>query len=103
MVGLGKWKFNVDTMFYRGDAFLSIGEKDGEYDIGLELPGMDVPDFSVNDIQAEGNTVTGNVKTSLLRGKEIPFSYTFEGESASGFMKVPFMGKIKLNNGVKVG
>jgi len=103
MLGLGKWKFNVNTMIYRGEAFLTIGEKDGEYDIGIELPGQDnVPDFEIFDMAAEGNTITGSVKTSLLRGKVIPFSATFDGDTASGFLKVPFVGKIDLKDGVKV-
>jgi len=102
MIGIGKWKFFVDTMFYRGDAVLVISEKDGKPDIGLDMPGMDVPDFSVSDMEYDGNTVTGNVQTSLLKGKNIPFSCTFEGDRANGFLKIPFIGKVKLNNGVKI-
>ena len=103
MLGLGKWKFNVDTMFYKGEAFLTISNSNGDYDINVDLPGMNVPDFSVSDMVADGNTLTGNVQTSLLKGKDIPFSGTFEGDTANGFLKIPFMGKVKLENGVKIG
>jgi len=102
MLGLGKWKFFVDTMFYRGDAFLIIMDKDGEYDVDIDLPGIQKPDFSFGDLAIEGNTITGTAQTSLLKGKLIPFSATFEGDTANGFLKVPFIGKIKLSNGVKV-
>jgi len=103
MVGLGKWKFFVDTMFYRGDAVLTVGDKNGKYDISIDLPGIDVPDFTISDMQADGNTVTGNVQTSLLKGKDIPFSCTFDGDTANGFLKVPFMGKVALKEGKKIG
>ena len=102
MIGLGKWKFFVDTMFYRGDATLIITDNGGTPGIELDLPGMDVPDFSVSDMAYDGNTVTGNVQTSMLKGKNIPFSCTFEGNTANGFLKIPFIGKVKLSNGTKI-
>ena len=103
MIGIGKWKFNVDTMFYRGEAYLIISEKDGKPDIELDLPGQQVPDFAVSGLEYEGSTVTGMIQTSMLKGKDIPFSCTFEGDTANGFLKIPFIGKVKLNNGERVG
>jgi len=102
MLGLGKWKFKLDTMFYRGDAFLTVGEQDGEYDIGIELVDMNLPEFSYEGLEVEGDTVTGIAHTDLLRGKDIPFTITFEGDTANGFLKVPFMGKIKLKDGERI-
>jgi len=102
MLGLGTWEFQVDTMFYRGKVLLMVGEKDGGYDIGIDIPGMDVPDFAITSLAAEDNTVSGTVQTSLLKGKDIPFSVTFEGETASGFMKVPFMGKLTMKDGKRI-
>ena len=109
MLGLGTWEFNVDTMFYRGRVLLMVAEKDGEYDISLDIPGMDVPSFEVTSLAAEeGNTdtagtVTGTAQTDLLRGKDIPFSITFDGDTAEGFMKVPFMGKFSMRDGKRIG
>jgi len=109
MLGLGTWEFNVDTMFYRGRVLLVVEEKDGEYDISLDIPGMDVPSFDVVSLEAdEGNTdtagtITGAAQTDLLRGKDIPFSITFDGDSAEGFLKVPFMGKFSMRDGKRIG
>ena len=103
MLGLGTWQFEVDTMFYRGRVLLIVGEKDGAYDISIDIPGMDVPDFKVISIEAEDNTVTGAAQTDLLRGKDIPFSITFDGDTAEGYLKVPFMGKFSLREGKKIG
>ena len=108
MLGLGTWEFNVDTMFYRGRVLLMVTEKDGEYDIGIDIPGMDVPAFEVKSLVAEdGNTdvsgtVTGTAQTDLLRGKDIPFSITFDGDTAEGFLKVPFMGKFTMRDGKRI-
>ena len=105
MLGLGTWQFSVDTMLYRGDAKVIITEKDGEYNVDVDIPVMDdMPAFAFTSLQAEDNTITGTatIDIDMMRGKEIPFSVTFDGETATGFLKVPFLGKIKLNNGVRV-
>jgi len=103
MLGLGTWEFNVDTMFYRGKVLLIIKEKNGAYDLDIDIPGLDsTPPFAVTSMEVEGNTVTGTAQTDLLKGKDIPYSVTFEGDTAFGFIKVPFMGKINQKNGIKV-
>ena len=103
LLGIGKWKFTVDTMFYRGDAILTAVDKDGEYDVDIELTGIEIPNPGYGQLQVEGNTLTGVATTDLLKGKEIPFSLTFDGDTATGFLKVPFMGKIKLKDGQRIG
>jgi len=104
MLGLGTWEFHVDTMFYRGKVLLIVKEKDGGYDMDIDIVGMDsTPPFAVNSMNIDGNTITGTAQTDLLKGKEIPYSITFDGDAATGFLKIPFMGKINLKNGVRVG
>ncbi|MDR3313978.1 MAG: hypothetical protein LBS96_05925 [Oscillospiraceae bacterium] len=103
MIGLGNWKFHVDTMFYKGDAILGVADKGGKYDVTIDLADIDIPEISIYGITEEGDTITGTAATDLLKGKEIPFSITFENGVASGFLKVPFLGKIKLENGQKIG
>ena len=102
MLGLGKWKFRIDTMFYRGDAFLTICDVDGAYDIKIDVPGQAVPKVVFDNMQQEGDTLTGAAITDLFKGKAIPFSMTFSGDQANGFLKIPMFGKLKLNNGVKL-
>ena len=102
MIGLGKWKFHVDTRFYSGDAYLVVGEKDGEYDIYAELANGKRTDFRFSKLQVQGNTITGVAQHSLLQGSQIPFSATFEDGAASGSLDVPFVGMIRFSNGEKV-
>jgi hypothetical protein len=89
-------------MFHRGDVIETVGEKNSLYDISLKIPGMDVPKIVFSNIVAKGNTVAGTARTDLLRGGEIPFSFTFAENTARGVIKVPFLGKIALNNGIKI-
>ena len=103
MIGLGKWAISIDTMMFRGDAVLVIADKDGAYDFSVEVKGLTVPEYEVVNVQEDGNTLTGAIKTVLLPGKEIPITLTFEGDILTGFAKVPLLGKIKFKNGHKVG
>ena len=103
MIGLGIWKFSVDTMFYRGDALLKVRDINGIYDIKCELTDVELPPVALSNLVEEGSTVTGTAATDLLKGKEIPFSVTFDGDSASGYLKVPFIGKIRMKDGHRIG
>ncbi len=103
MIGLGNWKFHVDTMFYRGEAILSVTDNDGKYHVEIEITDVDIPEITIYGIEQDGNTITGTAATDMLKGKEIPFSITFEGETANGFMKIPFLGRVKMENGQKIG
>jgi len=100
MIGLGTWKFFVDTMFYKGDALLTVSDNGGEYAIGCELKEMDLG-LAIASIQEEGDTLKGAATISLLKGKEVEFSVQF-ADVANGYLKVPFIGKIALKNGQKV-
>jgi len=101
MIGLGTWKFAVDTMFYKGAAILTI-TNDGEYAIKVELPDMSGISIAVADITEDGDTLNGTATTDMLKGKDIPCSVTFDGDEAEGVLKVPFIGKLKLKDGHKV-
>lgn len=102
MIALGTWSFNVTTMFFKGEAKLRVFDDNGKYGFAVSLPGMDTPDFEIKEIKEEGNTLSGILLTSLLRGKDIPFELTVENEVASGYLKAPYLGKVNLKNGKKV-
>lgn len=103
MIGIGKWAARVDTMFFKGDVFLIVKDNNGEYDFDIELKAdIEVPEFRFYDITEDGNTLNGKGEVSLLPGKVIEASLTFEGDEMTGFLKVPYMGKIKIKEGKKV-
>ncbi len=102
MIGLGTWKFHVDTMLFKGDAIIKIFNNGGEYDFELDVKDVDIPDISVKDINEDGDTLTAVGSTSMLPGKDIPISLTFSGDTVTGFVKVPLIGKIKLKEGTRI-
>ncbi|MDR1629472.1 MAG: hypothetical protein LBS36_04570 [Oscillospiraceae bacterium] len=104
MIGIGKWAGRVDTIFFKGDVTIVIKDVDGQYDFDIELnANMDIPEFKFYDIVEEGNTLSGKGEVSLLPGKVIDANLTFEGDTMQGFLKIPYVGKIKIKDAKKVG
>jgi hypothetical protein len=61
-----------------------------------------MPDFKLSDVKEDGNTLTAKATTSLLPDKEIDVELTFEDDVCNGFLKIPFIGKVKIKNAVKI-
>jgi len=90
-------------MFYNGAAILDISDNGGEYDIKCDLPDMEIPEIKIGSVTEDGDTLNAIASTDMLKGKDIPCAVTFDGDSAEGFLKVPFLGKLKLQDGEKIG
>ncbi|MBQ3150879.1 MAG: hypothetical protein IJB86_06505 [Clostridia bacterium] len=103
MIGLGKWSCRVDTMMFRGTATLNIYDNNGEYGFELDAGGLDIPEVNVSNIVENGNTLEAVATTPALPGKEVPISLEFDGDVFTGFLKVPFIGKVKLKDGKRIG
>lgn len=104
MIGLGKYKAKINNMFFKGDAIFELEKEDGKYEMEIELQGadFDMPDFKLYDTVEDGDTFTAKASTSLLPGKEIDVELTFEDDKCNGFLKIPFIGKIKIKDAVKI-
>ncbi|MEG0979799.1 MAG: hypothetical protein RR911_03945 [Oscillospiraceae bacterium] len=104
MIGIGKWQFNVNTMFLKGSAAIEIIDNNGKYEFNAEIPGVkDTTNYFINNIKENGNTLTVNGGSDLLPGKEITVVATFEDGVCNGYIEVPFLGKIPIKNGQKIG
>lgn len=103
MIGLGKWSVRVDTMMFRGTATINVFDNNGEYGFELDASGIDIPDVKVSNVVENGNKLDAVATTSALPGKEVPLSLEFNGYEVTGFLKVPFIGKVKLKDGKKIG
>lgn len=101
MIGIGTWEAPISTMLYRGTGRMTISDNNGEYDFKFELTGQNLPEIRVTDIQENGNTLTASGECDMLKGQKIPVSITFEGDTFTGTLKAPFVGKIKIS-GTKV-
>lgn len=104
MLGYGNWLAKIDTMFYTGDALLKISGTADDYQVELELPGnsADIPDFRIFDVSAEGDTLICKAEVSAIPGKYADISLTFEDDTCNGFIKVPFLGKIRIKDAKRV-
>ncbi len=101
MLGLGKWHCSVDTMFFSGDVELTVKDNNGEYEFEIDLPGIDVPDYQVKSVEEDGNTVKAVVHVPMI-GKDADLNVTFDGDTFNGFLKIPFLGKVKFKDGYRV-
>lgn len=97
MIGIGKWEASINTMLFRGTGRVTISDKNGQYDFKLEIVGEKVPAFRVTDVVEEGNTLRAVAESDMFKGKKIPVTATFDGDSVVGTAKIPFIGNIKLN------
>ena len=102
MIGLGKWACNVSSMFFSGEVKFTISDNEGEYGFEIEIPGVDIPDFTLNSVEEDDETLTILAGTSLLPGKEAEVVINFDEDSFDGFIKVPFIGKVKFKDGHKI-
>lgn len=102
MIGLGKWACTVNTMFFSGEVKLKVFDNNGSYGFEIDLPGVDVPDIEIKEVDENGDTINAVVGTSLLPGKDINLTVTFDGDDFDGFVKIPFIGKVKFKDGHRI-
>ena len=102
MLGLGKWACNVNTMFFSGEVKINIFDNNGEYGFEIDIPGIQVPDITVKSVEEDDDTVNAVVQTSLLPGKDIEMTVTFDEDEFDGFLKIPFIGKVKFKDGHRI-
>lgn len=106
MVGIGKWAATVNTLVFKGEVTVDIMDNNGEYDIKFNLPEkFKNIEIKYYDVHAEGNTIYGKGEITLLPGKVMEAAVTFEGDTMTGSLKLPFLGnkEIKLKNGRRIG
>ncbi len=104
MIGLGKWQATVNALLFKGTVGVTISDNNGEYVIDFELPDK-FKDVKVKtyDIKEEGNTLSGKGEITMLPGKELEAIVTFDGDTMTGVLNIPFMKKsIELKNGHRV-
>lgn len=102
MIGLGKWKCSVTHTFYNGDAYLIIGDNNGEYTFDVEFPGADnMPAFEAINIVENGNCIDGELKVDKIPMK-MKFHAEINGDLLDGSIKVPFVGDVEIKNAEKV-
>ncbi len=105
MIGLGKYKADINNMFFKGEAVFELKDNNGKYDIEIELEDKDIdmPEINITDVEEEDNTLTAKASSPMFPGKEVDLCLTFEDGKCNGFLKIPFVGKVKIKDAVKIG
>lgn len=103
MIGLGKWACNVNTMFFSGEVKINVFDDNGSYGFELDIPGIQIPDINIKKVEEEDDdTINAVAQTSLLPGKDVELTITFDGDEFDGFLKIPFLGKVKFKDGHRI-
>ena len=102
MIGLGKWVCNVNTMFFSGEVKINVFDNNGEYGFDVDIPGFEVPDIEIKSVEEDDDSIFAVVRKSLLPDKDIELSIEFDGDEFDGFLKIPFLGKVKFKDGHRI-
>lgn len=106
MIGIGKWKAELSSKYVNGEVSFTIADKDGEYDIDINLPeqfkGFKLKILNVNEVG--DNVLTGQAKvTVLVKTIDIDASFTFGDDTVEGLLSFGKLGSVKVINGQKIG
>lgn len=103
MIGLGKWTGEIHTSIISGNAIVEITDKNGEYDFNVTVPSLKkLPNFTVYDIKEKGNQLSGKAEIDLMGKMKVDVCVEINGDTFTGYIKVPFLGKIEIKNGRKI-
>ena len=105
MLGIGKWKFNVDVFLFKGYIILNVTEKDGEYSFEPSLEGFnDDLNYEILDVKVKGNTLIGTARATLMPGnKVVVATLEFKDDCCYGVVDLPYYGRLNLGKGEKIG
>lgn len=103
MIGLGIWECDIDTVFWEGIARMRIFDNNGAYGFEFVVPGEKTVDIRVCDVEEDGPcSLNAHATANILHGREASVRVEFEGDTFTGWIKVPFIGKIKFERGRRV-
>lgn len=105
MIGLGKWKANLSSLYVKGEVEFTIADKDGEYDIDIKMPEkFKGATLLISEIREVGtNKLCGKGRISVFPSKEIDAEFTFTDTTVEGVLSLGKVGSVKVKDGVKIG
>ena len=102
MIGLGTWEIPVNSMLYKGTAYVIVSEKNGAYDFQFQASDLRLPEFDIYNVTVNGDTLSADATCAQLRGKSLHADVTFQGDACTGAVKAPMGITIRIN-GRRVG
>ena len=105
-IGIGSWAGKISLRLARGEVKFTIGEDaNGDYKIDVELPGaLKTAKIKFMDLkeEADGKTISGMGTISILPGRKLQGAFTFEGDTFTGEIHGPVVGKIWITDGHRI-
>lgn len=105
-IGIGSWAGKISLRIARGEVKFTIGEdENGDYKIDVTLPGaLKTAKIKFMDIKEEedGKTISGAGTISVLPGRKLQGSFTFEGDTFTGEIHGPVVGKVMITDGHRI-
>ena len=96
MIGLGKWKLDISIPLMKVNPVLTISEKDGKYNLFLDIGGFGVsPEAKLISCKEDGNVL--HIEQNSLNA-----AISFDGMYCKGEIEIPMFGKISVN-GERIG
>lgn len=98
-----KYKAKINNMFFKGDAVFGVTCINGKYgmEIDLEDADYDIP-VEITEATEDGEMFIAKATTSLMPDRTVDITLSFENGKCNGFLKIPFIGKVKIKDAVKV-
>ncbi len=98
-----KYKAKINNMFFKGEAIFGMTKVDDKYGMEIDLVGEDFElPVEIVEAEVEDTTLIAKATTPLLPDKTVDVTLTFEDDKCNGFLKIPFIGKIKIKDAMKI-
>ena len=90
-------------MFFKGEAVFEIDFKNNNYELEIEIDDADFDmDVTITEFEEDDDTLDAKATVAILPGKEIDVHLTFDDDGCNGYLKIPFVGKIKIKDAVRI-
>lgn len=104
MIGIGKWKCGLDVALIKNEGIIEIYDDNGKYGFRLLDKDKNLPDYVVESVEENGeNSLRVAITIPVLYGKQqVLVCSTYDGDTMTGYIKLPVIGHIRITNGRRV-
>lgn len=94
MLGVGRWKGQVDHPIYKGEIICNITYESNKYNLAFSIENGFFPKVTIISSEMRENTLSVIGKVAMFPGMKLNGSVTFDEVSCSGYVTIPFIGNV---------
>lgn len=103
MINAVSYKADICNGYFKGDTSLKITYENGNYIFEIVGDSLDFDtNIEIKEISESECTLTARLEMGFMPGKIADIRLTFTDDTCNGYLKIPFIGKIKIANAVKI-